>query len=212
MNTEKLLTLNVQLFAEDDAAETDEEEVVESQEVDNSTTETKKKPEEHKEEKKSFVKIREDKAREKIFKELGVKDLDEAKAKLANADKALEKVQEIEKKLEAKETEQLNNKKVKELTKILDNEKVFDADALINYVNLDEIELKNDKISSDDAKSIIAALKEIKPNYFGKEFIKSDVYNKNTSNDNQPGIDYKEDYDAGNYQAVIAKYLKSKKN
>lgn len=73
----------------------------------------------------SYVKIREEKAREKLLKELGVKDVEEAKSKLANADKALEKVQEIERKLEAQETEKVNSKKVKLLTEILDKEKVF---------------------------------------------------------------------------------------
>ena len=204
----ELLKLNTQLFAEEES-EDEEVETTEDEEVKN---DEENKKEVKKPENKSFVKIREDKAREKIFKELGVKDLDEAKAKLENADKALQKVEEIEKKLEAQEKLKEDNLKVKELTKILDKEHVFDSEALINYINLDEIELENNKIKADDAKSIVASLKELKPNYFGKEFIKSDVYNKNTSTDNKPDIDYKEEYDAGNYQAVIAKYLKSKKN
>lgn len=160
----------------------------------------------------SYVKIREEKAREKLLKELGVKDVEEAKSKLANADKALEKVQEIERKLEAQETEKLNSKKVKLLTEILDKEKVFDSDALINYIDLDSVELDAaGRISSEDSKAIVSQLKELKPNYFGKEFIKSDAYKKSDSSQENPANDYKDDYDAGNYQAVIAKFLKNKK-
>lgn len=160
----------------------------------------------------SYVKIREEKAREKLLKELGVKDVEEAKTKLANADKALEKVEAIEKKLQAQETEKVNSKKVKLLTEILDKEKVFDSDALINYVDLDEIELDaTGRISSEDSKAIVSQLKELKPNYFGKEFIKSDAYKKSDSNQENPVNDYKDDYDAGNYQAVIAKFLKNNK-
>lgn len=207
MNEE--MKLNIQLFADDENGE----EEVETPEEETSEAEEEKSEEPVKEDKKekSYVKIREDKAREKIFKELGVKDLDEAKTKLANADKALEKVNEIEKKLQAEEKLKEENIKVKELTKILDNEKVFDSEALINYINLDEIELKNNKITSDDAKNIVASLKQLKPNYFGKEFIKSDNYSKSDSKDDKQDVDYKEDYDAGNYQAVIAKYLKNQK-
>lgn len=158
----------------------------------------------------SYVKIREEKAREKLLKELGVKDIEEAKTKLANADKALEKVEAIEKKLEAQETERTNSKKVKLLTEILDNEKVFDSDALINYIDLDEVELDaNGRISLEDSKEIVNQLKQLKPNYFGKEFVKSDVYKKNDSKQENPANDYKEDYEAGNYQAVIAKFLKN---
>lgn len=158
----------------------------------------------------SYVKIREEKAREKLLKELGVKDIEEAKTKLANADKALEKVEAIEKKLEAQETERTNSKKVKLLTEILDNEKVFDSDALINYIDLDEVELDaSGRISLEDSKEIVSQLKQLKPNYFGKEFVKSDVYKKNDSKQENPANDYTEDYKAGNYQAVIAKFLKN---
>lgn len=160
----------------------------------------------------SYVKIREDKAREKLLRELGVKDVEEAKSKLANADKALEKVEEIERKLQAQETEKVNSKKVKLLTEILDKEKVFDSEALINYIDLDSVELDAaGRISSEDSKEIVNQLKEIKPNYFGKEFIKSDTYKRGDSSQDKPANDYKEDYDAGNYQAVIAKFLKNKK-
>lgn len=196
--------LNIQLFAEEAEQEEVEEESTEVKEEEKEEKEEVKKPEN-----KSFVKIREDKAREKIFKELGVKDLDEAKAKLENADKALQKVEEIEKKLEAQEKLKEDNLKVKELTRILDKEHVFDSEALINYINLDEIELENNKIKADDAKSIVASLKELKPNYFGKEFIKSDVYTKGETQ--KAEVDYKDDYEAGNYQEVIKKFLKNNK-
>ena len=98
--------------------------------------------------------------------------------------------------------------KVNKLTKILENEKVFDADALVGYVDVDKVELdENGQIKDSD--SIIKQLKTLKPNFFGKEFIKTDKYNKgNTGNEPDP---YKEDYDSKNYQGVIATYLKSLK-
>lgn len=198
---------------EQDNANTVEEEVVTTESESESGQDTEQHTQvETNSKNTSYVKIREEKAREKLLKELGVKDVEEAKTKLANADKALEKVEAIEKKLQAQETEKVNSKKVKLLTEILDKEKVFDSDALINYVDLDEIELDaTGKISSEDSKAIVSQLKELKPNYFGKEFIKSDAYKKSDSTQENPANDYKEDYDAGNYQAVIAKFLKNNK-
>jgi hypothetical protein len=209
---EYIMKLNIQRFAEE---EIDDEEVKDPQnegsdegdDTNNDGGETKKS-----ENKKSFVKIREEKAREKVFKDLGVKDLDEAKDKLDKAEQALKKIEEIEKKLQAQEADKVYSNKVNELTKILNDEKVFDADALVNYVDLDAFDLVNGKISKEDAKAIVASLKELKPNYFGKEFIKGDVYKKSQNKDVQnPDIDYQTDYEAGNYQAVIAKFLKNNK-
>lgn len=207
MDNTELLKLNIQLFAEEDeATETPETESEEEQkDVDSDDTKSDS-------QKVSYVKIREEKARKSLLKELGVKDIDEAKQKLQNADKALEKIEAIEKKLQAQETEKTNSVKVKKLTEILDNEKVFDADALINYVDLDEIQLDSTgSISEEDSKEIVSQLKKLKPNYFGKEFIKSDTYKRSDGKQENPVNDYKDDYDAGNYQAVIAKYLKNTK-
>ena len=158
----------------------------------------------------SYVKIREEKAREKIFKELGVKDVEEAKTKLANADKALQKVEELEARINRDNADRERELKVKKLTTILDNENVFDSDALINYLDLDEVEL-DAKGNIKDSAEIISQLKELKPKYFGKQNVKSDTYVKNDTDTKNPATDYDEDYKAGNYQAVIAKYLKSKK-
>ena len=158
--------------------------------------------------KQSYVKIREEKARQQIFKALGVKNIDEAKEKLDNADKALEKVQEIEKKLEAQETEKIYNYKIKELTKILDNEHVFDSDALVNYIDLDSFDLQNGRISDDDAEGIVNSLKRLKPKYFGTETVKSDEYQK-TEVKQKPVNDYADDYNNKNYLGVIAKYLQN---
>lgn len=157
---------------------------------------------------KSYVKIREEKAQQQIFKALGVKNIEEAKEKLNNADKALSKVQEIEKKLEAQETEKVYSAKVKELTRILDNEKVFDSDALVNYVDLDSFELKNGKISEEDAGEIIKSLKKVKPKFFGTETVKSDTYQK-TEGTQKPLNDYSENYNNRNYVGVISQYLKN---
>ena len=110
----------------------------------------------------SYVKIREEKAREKIFKELGVKDVEEAKTKLANADKALQKVEELEARINQDIADKERDVKVKKLTTILDNENVFDSDALINYLDLDEVEL-DAKRNIKDSAEIISQLKELKP-------------------------------------------------
>lgn len=158
----------------------------------------------------SYVKIREEKAREKIFKELGVKDVEEAKTKLANVDKALQKVEELEARINQDIADKERDVKVKKLTTILDNENVFDSDALINYLDLDEVEL-DAKGNIKDSAEIISQLKELKPKYFGKQNVKSDTYIKNDVESKNPATDYDEDYKAGNYQAVIAKYLKNKK-
>lgn len=183
-----------------------EEEVTEVEETQTQvTTET-----EETQPKTSYVKIREEKAREKIFKELGVKDVEEAKTKLANADKALQKVEELEARINQDIADKERDIKVKKLTAILDNENVFDSDALINYLDLDEVEL-DAKGNIKDSAEIISQLKELKPKYFGKQNVKSDTYAKNDVETKNPATDYDEDYKAGNYQAVIAKYLKNKK-
>ena len=221
MNKEELMKLNIQLFADEDPQDPEPETDPQTDPEDDGDDEGSKEPEkketnviknktkDESDKKKSFVQIREDKAREKIFKELGVKDLDEAKAKISAGETALTKISEIEKKLEQKDYEESYNNKVNKLTKILENEKVFDADALVGYVDIDKVELdENGQIKNSD--SIIKQLKTLKPNFFGKEFIKTDKYNKgNTGNEPDP---YKEDYDNKNYQGVIATYLKSLKN
>lgn len=221
MNKEELMKLNIQLFADDDSQESEPETDPETDPEDDGEDEgskesekketnvIKNKTKDEPDKKKSFVQIREDKAREKIFKELGVKDLDEAKAKISAGETALTKISEIEKKLEQRDYEESYNDKVSKLTKILENEKVFDADALVSYVDIDKIELdENGQVKNSD--SIIKQLKTLKPNFFGKEFIKTDKYTK--GNSNSESDPYKEDYDNKNYQGVIATYLKNLKN
>lgn len=185
------------------------EEVVEEEQ--STATEKTEEPEkkEEKRDNKSFVKIRVEKAEEKIFKELGVKDLEDAKAKLSKAEEALNKVSEIEKQLQRRDYEIEFNNKVNKLKKVLDNEKVFDADALVSYVDIDKIELDASG-NIKDKTEIVNQLKELKPNFFGKEFIKTDSYSK--SDNATTKVDpYKDDYDNKNYQSVIATYLKNNK-
>lgn len=186
-----------------------EETVVQEEVVAENSTETNTEPvTETTKTNQSYVKIREEKARQQIFKALGVKNIEEAKEKLDNADKALSKVQEIEKKLEAQETEKVYSNKVKELTKILDTEKVFDSDALINYVDLDSFDLENGKIKDEDAKNIVSALKKLKPKYFGTEKVQTDSFFK-TETVQKPVNDYADDYENKNYKGVIASYLRN---
>ena len=215
MNNENFMDLDIQLFAENEEDTADTDTTEENNDEDESSTEEDNNTSSNTTQtttnnKKSFVKIREEKARKQLLKELGVKDIAEAKDKLSKADDALSRIEAIEKQLNAQAEEKVNSVKVNELTNILNAQHVFDADALINYVDLDSIELNNGHISKEDATSIVNSLKELKPNYFGKEFIKTDSYKKNQSNNTQSN-EYQADYDAGNYTAVIAKFLKNSK-
>lgn len=160
----------------------------------------------------SFVKIREQKAVEKttssILQELGVKDIEEAKTKLAKADEALDRITKLEQRLESRDYEDTYNNKVNQLVKLLEKENVFDAEALVNYIDVDKVDLdKSGKIT--DTETIINQLKERKPNYFGKDFVRTDTYSK--SNSKLEADPYKQDYENKNYENVIATYLRNNK-
>ena len=197
----KLIDLDIQLFAEDASGEEIQE--------DNITEENLTKdpvPEKKKDNGQSFVKIREEKARESLLKELGVTSVEDAKAKMQAAQTALDKIEVIEKKMNDQIYEKEFNNKVKKLTKVLENEKVFDADALIGYVDIDSIEIDASGNVKDSAE-IVKQLKQTKPNFFGKEFIKTDAHHTgNKDNEMDP---YKENYDKKDYKSVISTYLKN---
>lgn len=160
------------------------------------------------EQEKSFVKIREEKAQKQILKQLGVTSVDEALAKLNAGDEALKRINELEQKIQKAEQDKITDLKSRQVISMLENEKAFDSEALLHYVNLDAIELdSNGKIK--ESEKLLGELKSLKPNYFGREVITSDSYVQGDKT--EPKSDYEDDYKSGNYVGAIAKYLKTKK-
>ena len=157
---------------------------------------------------KGYVKIRVDRAKEQttnaILKELGVKDINEAKEKMANGTKALEEVQKLQAKIEAQNYENDIRAKRQLLTKVLDEQKVFDTDALINYVDLDKVELENGQVK--DVENIVASLKKAKPNFFGKFETISDGYIKGQTSKPTTALEKQK---SGNVVGAIDDYLKN---
>lgn len=154
---------------------------------------------------KSYIKLREEKAQKQLLKKLGVENIDEALTALGERDELIKKVNDLEKKFEQAEKDKTNQIKTRQLTSMLEAEKVFDSDALLHYIDIDKIELDtNGKIKESD--KIVAELKALKPNYFGKEFIKSDTHTQ--GNPNPITNEYEADYKSGNYVGAISKYLK----
>lgn len=157
---------------------------------------------------KGYVKIRVDRAKEQatanLLKELGVKDISEAKQKMADGTKALEEVVKLTAKIEAQEYENQVRTKKQLLTKVLDDEKVFDTDALINYVDLDKVELENGQVK--DVENIVASLKKAKPNFFGKFETVTDGYIKGQTSKPMTALDKQK---AGNNVGAINDYLKN---
>lgn len=154
-----------------------------------------------------YVKIRVDRAKEQttksILNELGVANLDEAKQKIADGTKALDEVNKLKAQLEAQKYESEVRTKRQLLTKVLDTEKVFDADALLNYVDLDKVKLENGQIQ--DVDNIVASLKQAKPNFFGSKETVSDGYVRGQA---QQPLTPLEKQKKGNVVGAIDDYLK----
>lgn len=155
----------------------------------------------------NYVKYRVDRAKEQaqkdMLKDLGVKDLDEAKNLIANGTKALEEVQKLQARLDAEEKEKVNANKKNLLTTLLNKEKVFDADALINYLDLDKVQVENGEIK--DSENIVNSLKKAKPNFFGKFETVSDGYVKGQTTTPMTAIEKQK---AGDKIGAINDYLK----
>lgn len=198
--------LDLQLFADDN--EKPEENVEDKVEEPEKPTDVEE-PEDEEEQpsddessdkkQKSYVKIREEKARKALLKQLGVDNIDAAKTKLEESQKALDRVTQLEQKLEAERKSRETFLKRTQLIDALEEEKVFDSDALLHYVDLEKIELGQDE-KIQDVPGIISQLKELKPKYFGKEFVKSDTYIKGTGEPSKPN---------GDYRSQTVEYLKA---
>lgn len=165
-----------------------EEEIKEDIEVEDTKEEEKVETQTTEEEKNSgestnYVKKRVDRAKnqkeKEILQELGVNDLGEAKEVINQGQKALNEVMELKSKIEAQEQEAILKTKKQNIIKLLDNEKVFDSEALANYVDLDKVKMEDGMLL--DTENIIASLKKVKPNFFGTYEISSDNYVKGSS-------------------------------
>jgi len=156
----------------------------------------------------NYVKYRVDRAKEQaqkdMLKDLGVKDLDEAKNLIANGTKALEEVQKLQARLDAEEKSKVVADKKAKLTKLLDKEKVFDADALVNYLDLDKVQL-DETGEIKDSENIINSLKKAKPNFFGKFETITDGYVKGQTSQPMTAIEKQK---AGDKIGAINDYLK----
>lgn len=158
------------------------------------------------EQQKSYVKIREEKAREKVLKTLGVTTEEEAKTKLTEAAEALKRVTELEQKLAAAEAKRVEDLKLSKLTKLLDDENAFDTDALLHYIDLDKVNLDASG-NVEDSANILASLKSIKPHFFGQTKVKTDSFIK--GNQAQALNQVEEKYKSGNYVGAVSDYLKN---
>ena len=156
----------------------------------------------------NYVKYRVDRAKEQaqkdMLKDLGVKDLDEAKNLIANGTKALEEVQKLQARLDAEEKSKIEATKKAKLTKLLDNEKVFDSDALVNYRDLDKVEL-DETGEIKDSENIVNSLKKAKPNFFGKFETITDGYIKGQTTQPMTALEKQK---AGDKIGAINDYLK----
>ena len=157
---------------------------------------------------KGYVQYRVERAKEQatnsILKELGVENLDEAKKRMADGSNALKEVLELKAKLEAQDKAKETAVKRNLLADILDKEKVFDTDALINYLDLDKVELENGQVK--DADGIVASLKKAKPNFFGKFETVTDGYVKGQVTKPTTALEKQQ---SGNVVGAIDDYLKN---
>ena len=160
----------------------------------------------------NYVKYRVDRAKEQaqkdMLKDLGVKNLDEAKNLIANGTKALEEVQKLQARLDAEEKSKIEATKKAKLTKLLDNEKVFDSDALVNYLDLEKVEL-DETGEIKDSENIINSLKKAKPNFFGKFETITDGYIKGQTTQPMTALEKQK---AGDKIGAINDYLKVASN
>lgn len=157
------------------------ENTTEQQEVKEQATETVKKDPKPQEE--SYVKHRVERAKEtaqkNIFNSLGVSSLEEIQTKLTQLEKLEKQLNDLTSKLEENELLNKRNNKRNLLKSRLDQEKVFDSEALLHYVDIDKVEIENDTIKNGD--EIIKELKEKKPNFFSTEKIVSDKFVNNVT-------------------------------
>lgn len=155
-----------------------------------------------------YVKTRVDRAKEQtekaLLEDLGVDSIDSAKTLIQSGQQALSEVQKLKAKLEQQEQDALLAQKRNALIKVLDGEKVFDSEALANYVDLDKVTLENGEIQ--DTENIVASLKKAKPNFFGVYQTVSDSYIKGKTATPKTAVEKQKE---GDTVGAISDYLSS---
>lgn len=130
---------------------------------------------------------------ERILAELGVESLTDALDKL-------KRVEELEKKYEKITTEVTLASKKTKLKQVLEEHDVFDADVLVPFVNIEELDSDEDYINA------VKALQESKPKHFGVKKIVGDVHKESKEIERNP---IKEAEAKGDYHGAIANWLAS---
>lgn len=183
------------------------ENTTEQQEVKEQVTETVKK--EPKPQEENYVKHRVERAKEtaqkNIFNSLGVSSLEEIQTKLTQLEKLEKQLNDLTSKLEENELSTKRNNKRNLLKSRLDQEKVFDSEALLHYVDIDKVEIENDTIKNGD--EIIKELKTKKPNFFSTEKIVSDKFVNNVTVSGAVSP-MEEAYNRNDNRAVFIEYLR----
>lgn len=183
------------------------ENTTEQQDVKEQVIETVKK--EPKPQEESYVKHRVERAKEtaqkNIFNSLGVSSLEEIQTKLTQLEKLEKQLNDLTSKLEENELLNKRNNKRNLLKSRLDQEKVFDSEALLHYVDIDKVEIENDTIKNGD--EIIKELKEKKPNFFSTEKIVSDKFVNNVTVSGAVSP-MEEAYNRNDNRAVFIEYLR----
>lgn len=178
------------------------EQPVEKVETKVEETETEDKPNS-----KGYIKYRVERAKEDavntLLAELGVDTVEDAKEKIQSGEKALTLATELATKIKDAEEKQLSEMKTIKLKQLLENEKVFDSDALVRYIDINKVDLDNEG-NVVDSEGIVNALKKAKPNFFGSQYLKSDNHVKGTEPTEQ---NYKSLYDKGDYLGVLTQYV-----
>ena len=141
-------------------------------------------PEQTSEDSNGYVKYRLEranaKAEQSILEKLGAKSLDEIQGKLNHLSEVSSKLDELTQKLEQKEQAEIQRKKFSLIKKRLDSEKVFDSEALLQYIDVNSTSFQEEKI--DD---IVSDLKAKKPNFFSVETIKTDSFAKSAGEESR---------------------------
>ena len=155
-----------------------------------------------KEDDKSFIKERIERRENQILKKLGLNDFEEVEKKLKETVTLTERLNALEEQLQNEKLQNLRKDKVLKLKNILDKENVFDSEALINYVDIDKVEVGEDgNIKETD--QILEELKKTKPKFFsvtkfeGESHTKSQVSKEKTIRETK------------NPAEALAKYLKT---
>lgn len=155
----------------------------------------------------NYVKERVDRAKAQttkaILTELGVDDVVKAKELIAQGTQALQEVARLRDELASQKANSERKAKVQQLTSRLNNEKVFDADALLNYIDLDKVQIEDDQVQ--DLDGIVENLRQAKPHFFGVTTVTSDNY---TKGQNKVVPTARDKQAQGNVVGAIDDYLK----